>query len=176
MPLNSMEDFHREVSYHVLRREDDTILLTATMKDRFHDILLQVVVAAGSLTISSASVDFRQAPSTDCPDVTGRVARLAGLVIGRGLNRRLLELFSGPCGCGNLRSLLVGLLPLAMNVRAADGFTDEQEMLDTIHNRLVGSCAGYANPLLREKEGNGGGSEGCQEESGGTTPARGQGW
>ena len=150
--LNAMEDFRREVSYHVLRREDDTILLTATMTDRFHDILLTVVVAPESLTVREAAVDFRRAPSTDCPDAADRVAQLAGLVIGPGLNRRLQALFSGECGCGNLRSLLTGLLPLAMNVRAAAGFSDEQEVLDVIHNRLVGSCAGYAKPLHRHRE------------------------
>lgn len=150
--LNAMEDFRRDVSYHLLRREDGTILLTATMNDRFHDILLEVIVDAETLIITSASVDFRRAPSRDCPNVAPRLGQLTGLVIGRGLNRRLQELLSGDQGCGNLRSLLTGLLPLAMNVKAARGMVEEQEVLDMIHNRLVGTCAGYATPLATEQD------------------------
>jgi Protein of unknown function (DUF2889) len=151
--LNAMEEFRRDVSYQLLRREDGAILLTATLNDRFHDIVLEVVVNAGSLTVGSASVRFNRAPSRECPHAAARLEQLAGLVIGPGLNRRLTELLGGVQGCGNLRTLLVGLLPLAMNARAAAGISDEQELLDTIHNRLVGACAGYATPLLRDEKG-----------------------
>ena len=151
--LNAMEDFRRDVSYHLLRREDGTILLTATLNDCFHDIIINVVVDAQTLTITRASVEFLKAPSHDCPNATARLEQLAGVVIGRGLNRKLMELLGGECGCGNLRTLLVGLLPLAMNVRAAAGISDERELLDTIHNNLVGSCAGYAVPLVRDEKG-----------------------
>ena len=151
--LNAMEDFRRDVSYHLLRREDGTILLTATLNDRFHDILLEVVVDAGNLTIDSASVRFNKAPSRDCSNATARLEQLAGLIIGPGLNRRVMELLGGVQGCGNLRTLLMGLLPLAMNVKAAVGISDEQDLLDTIHNRLVGACAGYATPLIRDGNG-----------------------
>jgi hypothetical protein len=70
--------------------------------------------------------------------------RLVGFIIGRGLNRKLQEVFGGGEGCGNLRTMLLGLLPLALNVKAAAGFADEEEMLDSIRERLTGSCAGYA--------------------------------
>jgi hypothetical protein len=145
--LNAMEDFRRDISYHVLRCEDGNILLTATLKDRFHDIIMEVVVDTESLAVKSVGVDFRMAPSPDCPNVLPRLEKLVGLVIGKGLNRRLMELLGGGEGCGNLRGLLIGLLPLALNVKAAAGITGEQEMLDRIHNRLVGTCAGYSVPV-----------------------------
>ena len=71
--------------------------------------------------------------------------RMVGFTIGRGLNRKLQETFGGGEGCGNLRLMLLGLLPLAMNVKAAAGIADEQEMLAAIRERLTGSCAGYVN-------------------------------
>jgi len=145
--LNAMEDFRRDISYHVLRRTDGDILLTATLKDRFHDIIMEVVVDTETLAVKSAGVDFRMAPSHDCSNVSLRLEKLAGLVIGKGLNRKLMELLGGGEGCGNLRSLLLGLLPLALNVKAAAGITDEQEMLDKIHDQLVGTCAGYTLPV-----------------------------
>jgi hypothetical protein len=56
-----------------------------------------------------------------------------------------MEVLGGSEGCGNLRNLLLGLLPLALNVKAAAGFSDEQEMLDAIHEQLRGTCAGYTD-------------------------------
>lgn len=142
--LNAMEDFKRDISYRVHRGDDCQIVLTAHLKDHFHDIRMEVLADYESLKISAARVNFVRHPSEDCPNVAWRMERLVGFVIGRGLNRKLQEIFGGSEGCGNLRVMLLGLLPLAMNVKASAGFSDEQEMLNTIRERLTGSCAGYA--------------------------------
>lgn len=141
--LNAMEDFKRDINYHVRRGDEGQIVLTATLKDRFHDIRMEVLADFESLAIDAARVNFVRHPSEDCPNVAWRMERLVGFVIGKGLNRKLQETFGGGEGCGNLRVMLLGLLPLAMNVKAAAGFTDEQAMLDSIKERLTGSCAGY---------------------------------
>ncbi|MGB9080552.1 MAG: DUF2889 domain-containing protein [Desulfuromonadaceae bacterium] len=142
-PSNAMEDFKRDISYHV-QRNDDLIVLTAHLKDRFHDIRMEVLTDFESLKITAARVNFVRHPSADCPAVAWRMERLVGFAIGRGLHRKLQETFGGGEGCGNLRVMLLGLLPLAMNVKAAAGFTDESALLDSIRERLIGSCAGYA--------------------------------
>jgi len=59
----------------------------------------------------------------------------AVLILGRPPSR--VWLF---CGIGALATAAVGLV-------------DEQEVLDMIHNRLAGTCAGYATPLVRDREG-----------------------
>jgi hypothetical protein len=141
-PSNAMEDFKRDISYHV-QRNDDLIVLTAHLKDRFHDIRMEVLADFETLRIAAARVNFVRHPSVDCPTAAWRMERLVGFPIGRGLNRMLQESFGGGEGCGNLRLMLQGLLPLAMNVKAAAGFTDENAMLDSIRERLTGSCAGY---------------------------------
>lgn len=146
-----MEDFQRDISYRVLKREDGTILLTATLKDTFHDILAEVVVDGDTLAIISAAVDFSKSPTPDCRNVADRLAGLAGFVIGKGLNRKLMEVLGGGEGCGNLRNLFLGLLPLVLNVRASAGIMDEREMLDMIHEKLHGTCAGYARPAPRKE-------------------------
>jgi hypothetical protein len=140
--LNAMEDFKRDISYHV-QRNDDLIVLTAHLKDRFHDVRMEVLADFESLAVTAARVNFVRHPTEDCPSVAWRMEQLVGFTIGRGLNRKLQETFGGGEGCGNLRVMLLGLLPLAMNVKAAAGFTNEAEMLDSIRERLVGSCAGY---------------------------------
>ena len=145
--LNAMEDFKRDIGYHVLKGDDDQIVLTAHLKDRFHDIRMEVLADFATLAISAARVNFVRHPTEDCPNVAWRMEQLVGFTIGKGLNRKLMEVFGGGEGCGNLRVMLLGLLPLAMNAKAAAGFTDEREMLDSISERLTGSCAGYVKRL-----------------------------
>lgn len=140
---NAMEDFKRDLSYHV-QRNDELIVLTAHLKDRFHDIRMEVLTDLESLVITAARVNFVRHPTEDCPNIAWRMEHLVGFTIGRGLNKKLQETFGGGEGCGNLRVMLLGLLPLAMNVKASAGFTDEGEMFDSIRERLVGSYAGYA--------------------------------
>lgn len=141
--LNSMEDFKRDIAYRVLVREDESITLIGTLRDRFHDIEVEIVVADASLAITDSRVTFRAAPSPHCGAVQERFALLIGVVIGRGLSRSLNTALGGPNGCGNLRTLLMGLLPLALNVKASAKIVDEKEMLDTIHHHLQGTCVGY---------------------------------
>jgi hypothetical protein len=138
-----MEDFKRDISYHVLRGEDGQISLSAHLKDRFHDVRMEVLADYETLAITAARVNFVRHPSKDCPNVAWRMEHLVGFVIGKGLNKKLQDVFGGGAGCGNLRVMLQGLLPLALNVKAAAGFSDEQEMLDSIKKGLTGSCAGY---------------------------------
>jgi hypothetical protein len=141
--LNTMEDFQRDICYRVLVREDESIELSASMRDRFHDVDLQVVVDGATLAIREAGVTFRKSPSVHCGAVAQRLEGLQGVVIGPGLSRALNAALGGAQGCGNLRTLLLGLLPLALNVKAGAGIDDEDEMLDTIHRHLQGTCGGY---------------------------------
>ncbi|GFO55857.1 hypothetical protein GMSM_28640 [Geomonas sp. Red276] len=147
MQLNTMEDFQRDITYRLLKQEDGTARLTALMKDRFHDVEVTVVVNAESLEIVSTAAEFRRSPTTDCCNVSRRLEGLIGFVIGKGLNKKVVEVLGGGEGCGNVRNLLLGLLPLALNLKASAGIYDEREMLDMIHEKLMGSCAGYQNPV-----------------------------
>ena len=152
MQRNTMEDFRRDISYRALKREDGQVSLTALLQDRFHDIEVEVVADLEALTITAASADIRRSPTPDCRHVAARMDGLVGFTIGKGLNRKLMEVLGGGEGCGNIRNLLLGLLPLAMNVRACAGIMDEREMLDTIHEKLRGTCVGYAGPVRREDQ------------------------
>lgn len=143
MQSNGMEEFQRDISFRVQKKDNSTALLSATMKDRYHDVLLEVVVEVATLKIVSARADFRRSPTPDCRNVSAKMQGLTGFTIGRGLQRKLAEVLGGAEGCGNMRTLLIGLLPLALNLGAAAGITEEQEMLDAIHEKLVGTCAGY---------------------------------
>lgn len=143
MNSNLMNEFQRDISYRIRNSNDGRIRLSATMRDCYHDIVLEVVVNEESLAIEGVVADFRQCPTTECPNAAEQLSRLTGITIGKGLNKQIVEALGGEEGCGNLRNLLLGLLPLAINVKAATGFTDEETMLDKMSEQMRGTCAGY---------------------------------
>ncbi len=145
--LNVMEDFQRTISYGVKAGDDGRMTLRSLLQDRFHDIEVFIIADMATLTIVDSRADFRKAPTSDCPNVIERLGSLHGFVIGRGLSRKLTEVFGGSQGCGNLRTMLAGLLPLALNLQACAGIEEEQEVLDAIHEKLLGTCAGYVRPV-----------------------------
>ena len=63
-PLHAMEDFKRDISYHV-QRNDDLIVLSANLKDRFHDIRMEVLADFESLKITAVLVNFVRQPAGD---------------------------------------------------------------------------------------------------------------
>jgi len=141
-PDNVFEDFQRDICYRISRCPEG-IALTATMKDIFHDIFLEIIVDDATLRILSARVNFFKHPTDFCQQIDKAISLLVGTVIGKGLNKRLIEIFGGSEGCGNIRTMLMGLLPLALNAKAAIGIKDQNEMLEKISKELTGTCIGY---------------------------------
>ncbi len=140
------QPFERHITYRIERADDGVLILTAALNDRFHDITVEVRAHPHTLAVLAAHADFRRSPCPDCPNAATGMQKLVGLVIGNGLNKALNAALGGATGCGNLRTLLAGLLPLALNARAAAGCQNEEEAQRLIHEQLVGTCAGYAKP------------------------------
>lgn len=146
MKSNALDNFQRDISYQIQNSDDGQIMLMASLNDKFHDIRIEVAVSFDSLVVTAARVDFVRHPSRYCPDVASQIGQLVGFAIGRGLSRKLQEMFGGSGGCGNLKVMLQGLLPLVLNVKAVAEFTntnDEQAMFDAVGKRLAGTCMGY---------------------------------
>lgn len=141
-----MTEFERHITYRVHEEENDRLILVAEMSDRFHDIALTVSVDLPTLTVRHAHAEFRRFPSPDCPHAAPALQRLSGLVIGKGLSKSVNAALGGSTGCGNLRTLLLGLLPLALNARASAGCETDDQVLRRVHEQLQGTCIGYARP------------------------------
>jgi len=141
-PSNAFDDFQRDFVYRIFRVEEG-LALTAAMKDIFHDIFVEIRVNPENMMIVAAKVDFLKCPTEFCPRIDRAMAELVGTTIGKGMNKRLVEIFGGKDGCGNIRTILMGLLPLALNAKAATGINDQDEMLEKIRKELTGTCVGY---------------------------------
>lgn len=149
---NVMENFQRTISYGITAGDDGRMTLRSLLQDRIHDIEVEIIADTTTLEIVDSRAEFRRAPTSDCIHAAERLKLLHGFVIGRGLSRKLTEAFGGPRGCGNLRTMLAGLLPLALNLQACAGIEGEQEVLDAIHEKLLGTCAGYVRPVAEEPQ------------------------
>lgn len=141
-PNNVFDDFRRDLAYRIFK-QDGLIILTATLKDIFHDIFIEIRVSPDDLLIVGAIVNFLKQPTDYCHNIDKAMSGLVGTPVGKGLNKRLIRLFGGSEGCGNIRTVLMGLLPLALNAKAADGISDQDEMLQKISKELTGTCIGY---------------------------------
>lgn len=140
--LSDFEDFKRDISYRVFK-VDQEIALTATMQDVFHDIFVEIRVNPEKMMIVSARADFLKQPTDFCSEIDKSMTELVGEIIGKGISKRLSEIFGGSKGCGNIRTLLMGLLPLALNAKAATGSRDQAEILEKMTKELTGTCIGY---------------------------------
>lgn len=141
-----MDTFQRDISFKIDRNDGNDFLVICRMTDVYHDIRLRVVVESETLRIREIGAALRRSPSCTCYKVEERLKFLVGAPIGKGLTRKLFDALGGSQGCGNLRNMLLCSLPLVLNMKAAEGVADEKKMLKSVHEKLQGSCAGYAEP------------------------------
>lgn len=144
-----MIGFQRNITFSIGRAADSSLVVTATMVDRFHDLAVKTTMAPDTLAIRAITADFSRSPTGNCQRIQERLDLLVGFPVGKGLTRKIFEVLGGSEGCGNLRMLLLGLLPLAINARISEGIDDVWEMLDSIHHQLSGTCVGYSEPPVR---------------------------
>ena len=132
----------RDIRHTVGTDSNGTIHLSATMRDPYHDMALHITVSR-DLIIDSIELIWHKSPSPHCRDIIRQLKTLEGVLIGHGIVRRVCDTLGGSAGCGNLRSILLGLLPLAINAHAAYGYSDEAEMRAAMDARMRGVCAGF---------------------------------
>lgn len=135
--------FRRTISQRVETGEDGSILLESSMEDRYHRIMVEAVVDPSTLVIRRIGGRFDASPEPACERSLARLSLLEGTVVGKGMARRVSEALGGGEGCGNLKTMLLSLLPLAVNAAAARGGGSEEQMLKRMHEALAGTCAGY---------------------------------
>ncbi|PLX97289.1 MAG: hypothetical protein C0620_01210 [Desulfuromonas sp.] len=136
-------DFERTVRYSITRNGEGNFLLKAQLEDRLHDIETVLITTADTLEIQSATVAFKRSPSPFCAQAQQCFARLVGVRIGKGLSTTLRERLGGGEGCGNLRTMMLGLLPLAINARVSQDCESDEHALELMQQQLEGTCAGF---------------------------------
>lgn len=119
-----------------------------------HQMVVDLELSVPSLEITRAEVVFESHPHDSCPAIAAGYAALVGLAVGRGYNRRVVELFGGPRGCTHVTALLQAMAPVAVQARlaanrarlTAEPDTDgAAERVRDLRLRNVGSCHLWAD-------------------------------
>ena len=138
-----IQKFQRDITQKISLNEDNCIVLTAVLKDIVHDIFVEFTVEPEHLEIINVMVEFNQSPTIYCCKIEEKMKGFIGVKIEPGLTKAILKILGGKEGCGNLLTLVMGLLPLAVNAKAAAGLETNDEIMEAIKGKLTGTCVGY---------------------------------
>lgn len=142
-----MSVFSRKIQIDIDEYEPGTLILKTTLNDKYHDILLSLLVRVPDFAIVEAAVDMKKIPHKDCRKVYALMEAMKGSKVGPGLTRQVLNTLGGPQGCPNLVNLFLITAPLAINAAAVlrqekESLTEEQ--MDAIWQEvLAGVCVAY---------------------------------
>lgn len=80
-------------------------LVEATLLDPDHLISLTLFVDPAEKKITKARAEMPNSPFKVCPQTVEKVKSLEGLIIEKGVMKKIAEAVGGPCGCIHLREL-----------------------------------------------------------------------
>lgn len=138
-----------EIEGHLLDskpREYTLSFKTIAAGEPLHQMWLRLVVD-GSLLIHHCEAVTEDAPTPFCSEINGAYAALAGLRIGPGFKKRVLQRLGGERGCTHLTELLGPLATTAVQTVSLSIQEDEQQITGgeqiNPHQWVVGGCHVY---------------------------------
>lgn len=142
-----MSLFSRKIDIDINPAGNDTLALTTTLADMYHDIRLRLEIGTWDGMIRNASLHMERIPHPDCRKMADKAQLLCGLEVGPGFTKKVLTLLGGECGCPNLVNLVFITAPLARNAAVVlkqrqEKLTDD-EMDRLWQDVLGGVCAAY---------------------------------
>lgn len=136
------ELYQRNINVTVEKVDAEHILIQASLLDLDHSIRFLMKVHTATRTISEGSAQMIRVPFRKCRETVPLAATIAGLVIGRGINRQLADRLGHNVGCMHLVELAMTAARMAAAVLAeADrGLTDREgfECLDEASRIALG--------------------------------------
>jgi hypothetical protein len=116
----------RQYETRVYQVSDDELLVRGAVSDmkpaglyvvgdpepmEIHQMQLELRVSLPTLEITQAGVVFETHPHSECPLIARDYAKLVGISVARGFNRKIRDLFGGAKGCTHTNALLQAMAP-----------------------------------------------------------------
>ena len=138
--------FEREKSIKA-HRNDNSVKIDAHFKDKFHDIEVSMVFSLESKTILSARVQMNTVPFDICHEVCDSLNGLVGLIIKKGIGKKIQEIIGKSNGCAHLFDIVMDILKVLTQVDFCllpeeMSFDEKIEHLKTVNK---GICHTYSN-------------------------------
>ncbi len=111
-----MEIYERNINAAVRRDGDDFIVTKASLLDLNHNMRVEIRVRISDRTIVEAGAEMTKTPFAVCSQTAFFAGKMKGLVIERGVTKKLSELFGRSEGCTHLYELAVEAVRLSSNV------------------------------------------------------------
>ena len=122
------ELYQRNINVTVERADQEHILVQCSLLDLDHSIRFSMKIHTRAKIIVEANAQMIRVPFHRCRETLVLTDRIAGLVIGRGINRRLADALGHNIGCMHLVELAVTAVRMAaaVLVEADRGLTDRE--------------------------------------------------
>jgi len=96
----------RDISIELFKlKEDGNAFIEAKFLDSGHLLRLEMEIEPESKKIVKCQAEMPNAPFQICSQTTKKAKSLIGLVIEKGVMKKIAEAVGGPCGCIHLREL-----------------------------------------------------------------------
>ncbi len=123
------ELYQRNINVTVERGDDpDYIIVHSSLLDLDHSIRFSMKVHARTKRIEQASAQMIRVPFRKCRETLSLTEKIAGLVIERGINRKLADALGHDTGCMHLveLSMTAARMAAAVLVEAQRGLVDRE--------------------------------------------------
>jgi hypothetical protein len=115
------ELYQRNINVTVELLDDDHIVVTSSLLDLDHSIRFSMEVHTATRTIVAGRAQMIRVPFRRCRDTLPLAERIAGLVIERGINKKMANLLGRNTGCMHLVELGMTATRMAAAVLAEAG-------------------------------------------------------
>ncbi len=122
------ELYQRNINVTVERSDPEHIIVHSSLLDLDHSIRFSMEIHAPTKTIRRASAQMIRVPFRKCRETLSLTEKIAGLVIERGINRKLADALGHDTGCMHLveLSMTAARMAAAVLVEAQRGLADRE--------------------------------------------------
>lgn len=125
-----MDLYQRNINVSVHRIGDNQLMLWSTMLDLDHSIRVQLTVDVASKQIVEASGEMLKVPFSICHQTLDNLEKLKGIVIERGVSKRIAAAVGKNTGCVHLVEIVMSAVRLASPflIGYGSGLTERQQL------------------------------------------------
>jgi hypothetical protein len=154
---SSARIYERNVNTFVQRLDSERILTESSLLDLNHSMKVALTVNLKTLKIEEATAQILKAPLRVCDSTTALMKNIEGLSIGRGVNKKLLQLLAQDDGCTHLYELALNAVRLSYNVMIGLRFDWQEWISKTVSDEefiqeaapfLKGACRPFKSKVV----------------------------
>jgi hypothetical protein len=146
--------YQRNFNVNYFEKEEHVWGIQANLKDKHHDLAVEVDVAVPEMVILDCRIKFSRYPVVQCVMIEDLAQQLKGTCIFSDYQPKCLKLFLGPQGCPNIMTLFSVSVPALIYFyfphQIKIGKMTHQEWEAMVKTRFASACLAHSlmyNPV-----------------------------